>query len=211
MRKFVCSICGYVHDEATGQTWEDLGVGWVCPLCKAAKPAFKEQGVTAEKDEAVATLETDEDMRELSVLEMSILCSNLAKGCEKQYKMEESELFAKLALYFKKAAPTVNDTYQRIAVLVGEDIEKNIVLANQVAGENNDRGAKRALVWDEKVTMMLQSILERYEKEGESMLEHTDVYVCTICGFIYIGKELPALCPVCKVPNWKFEKIEEGK
>ncbi len=211
MKKFICSICGYIHDEATGGKWEELDASWVCPLCKATKTAFKEHGVTEEKDATVAALEMDEDMRELSVLEMSILCSNLAKGCEKQYKMEEAELFTKLALYFKNAAPAVNGNEQAISALINEDMQKNIVLANQVANQNNDRGAKRALVWGEKVTMILQSILNRYENEGEAMLEHTGVYVCTICGFIYIGNELPELCPVCKVPNWKFEKIEGGK
>ncbi len=40
------------------------------------------------------------------------------------------------------------------------------------------------------------------------MLEGADVYVCTICGFVYIGDKLPGVCPVCKVPNWKFEKVE---
>jgi rubrerythrin len=42
------------------------------------------------------------------------------------------------------------------------------------------------------------------------MLENTGVYVCTICGFIYIGDDLPEVCPVCKVPNWKFEQVKEG-
>ena len=32
-------------------------------------------------------------------------------------------------------------------------------------------------------------------------------YVCTICGFVYIGNDLPEVCPVCKVPAHKFEKI----
>jgi rubrerythrin len=40
------------------------------------------------------------------------------------------------------------------------------------------------------------------------MLKNTGVYVWTICGVIYIGDALPEVCPVCKVPNWKFEKIE---
>ena len=58
------------------------------------------------------------------------------------------------------------------------------------------------------MTRILKSLLTRYEKEGDAMLEHTGVYVCTICGFIYIGDTPPEICPVCKVPNWKFEKIE---
>jgi rubrerythrin len=40
------------------------------------------------------------------------------------------------------------------------------------------------------------------------MLENTGVHVCSICGFVYIGDAPPQLCPVCKVPNWKFDKIE---
>ena len=39
------------------------------------------------------------------------------------------------------------------------------------------------------------------------MLENSGVWVCTICGFVYVGDALPEVCPVCKVPNRKFEKI----
>ena len=55
---------------------------------------------------------------------------------------------------------------------------------------------------------MLLSLVSRYLREGEAMLEGTDVWVCPTCGFVYIGSEAPELCPVCKVPAWKFEKIE---
>lgn len=210
MGKYVCSICGYVHDEASGVNWEELDNNWVCPLCKADKTAFKKES-TEEKAELVdVTLELDDKMRELSVLEMSILCSNLAKGCEKQYKNEEAELFVKLSKYFKNAAADETGDFEVLSLLAKEDIEKNIVLANQIAKAGGDRGAQRALVWNEKVTLILQSILNRYEKEGANMLDNVDVYVCTICGFIYIGNELPELCPVCKVPNWKFTKVERG-
>ena len=58
------------------------------------------------------------------------------------------------------------------------------------------------------MTRMLNSLLKRYEQEGDAMLENTGVYVCTICGFVYVGDSAPELCPVCKVPDWKFEKIE---
>ena len=40
------------------------------------------------------------------------------------------------------------------------------------------------------------------------MLAGTGVYVCTICGFIHVGDKAPELCPVCKVPGWKFESVE---
>ena len=87
--------------------------------------------------------------------------------------------------------------------------EKVVATANILAqAKAQDRGTQRICVWGEKVTRMVQSLLARYEKEGEAFLEENDVWVCTVCGFIYVGKSAPALCPVCKVPDWKFEKIE---
>ncbi|MEG1651457.1 MAG: rubredoxin, partial [Oscillospiraceae bacterium] len=82
------------------------------------------------------------------------------------------------------------------------------ISANSAAADVNDRGAKRSLVWSEKVTRILKSLLTRYEKEGDGMLKNTGVYVCTICGFVYLGDNPPEICPVCKVPSRKFEKIE---
>jgi rubrerythrin len=66
-------------------------------------------------------------------------------------------------------------------------------------------------VWGEKVTKMLSSILNRYEKQQDELLENTKIYVCDICGFVYIGDELPDICPVCKVPNTKLTQIQRGK
>lgn len=78
----------------------------------------------------------------------------------------------------------------------------------KTALEESDRGALRCQTWSEKVTNMLKSLLTQYEKEGERMLENTNVYVCTICGFVYVGDTPLEQCPVCKVPSWKFEKVE---
>ena len=58
---------------------------------------------------------------------------------------------------------------------------------------------------------MLSSILDRYLKEYDGLLADTEIWVCTACGFVFIGKEAPELCPVCKVPAWKFNKIERRK
>ena len=42
------------------------------------------------------------------------------------------------------------------------------------------------------------------ETSGMAPIAKEDLKV----GFVYIGDEAPELCPVCKVPAWKFEKIE---
>ena len=53
-----------------------------------------------------------------------------------------------------------------------------------------------------------QLLIERIENDEVFRRKEVKVWVCTVCGFIYVGKSAPALCPVCKVPDWKFEKIE---
>ena len=217
MKRYVCSVCGYIYDEAKGipsagiapgTTWEALPPTWVCPLCGAGKGAFRESGETAGKSEA-AELEAPEVDRELSPMEMSILCSNLARGCEKQYMAQQAEQFTRLAGFFRsKATPEAAPDLPKLLALVEADLERGYPYANQVSQRQADRGALRALVWSEKVTRMLQSLLEHYIREGDAMLAHTGVYVCTICGFVFVGDAPPEICPVCKVPSWKFEKLE---
>ncbi len=220
MNKYICSICGYVYDEemgspeagtAPGTVWEDLPEDWVCPLCGAVKEEFSKQGEDAETVERIpiSVIEASSDMKELSPLEISALCSNLARGCEKQYKSEEAALFNDLAGYFKRATvPVTTPDFGQLIALIEKDLEEGFPNANAVASDAKDRGALRALVWSEKVTRILKSLLTRYQKDGDAMLENTGVYVCTICGFVYIGDAPLEVCPVCKVPNWKFEKIE---
>lgn len=220
MAKYVCSVCGFIYDEAKGipeasiapgTTWDQLPEDWICPFCGAAKSEFdkqKEAAITP-KMEQISVMESSADMKEMSPLEVSALCTNLARGCEKQYKPEEAALFNELAGYFKSiSAPAEGPQFAQLLELIEKDLAEGFPNTNAVASNVKDRGALRALVWSEKVTRMLKSILGRYQKEGDTMLENTGVYVCTICGFVYIGNALPQGCPVCKVPNWKFEKIE---
>ena len=219
MKQYACSVCGYVYDEAKGipdagiapgTKWEALPADWKCLLCGAAKSLFREIGAKAEAPKTAAIHETPSDEKELTALEMSALCSNLARGCEKQYKTEEAALFTKLAQYFKAAsAPAKEPDMGKLLELIDRDLGSGFPAAKEAAGaEPRDRGALRALTWSEKVTRIQESLLERWQEEGDAMLANTGVWVCTICGFLYIGSEPPALCPVCKVPGWKFEKVE---
>lgn len=217
MKTYVCTVCGYIYEEAKGipsagiapgTKFEDLPADWACPLCKASKSAFKEQ--VTDSQPTPQSLTAPEVEKELSPMEMSIICSNLARGCEKQYLAKEAENFTKLAEHFRaKAESAVAPDFSKLVELVEKDLETGYPYANAVSGEKPDRGALRSLVWSEKVSRMLESLLRRYEQEGDKMLEHTGVYVCTICGFVWVGDAPPELCPVCKVPSWKFEKMEE--
>ena len=48
--KYVCTVCGYVYDEALGDpdngvapgtAWADVPEDWVCPLCSVGKDEFE--------------------------------------------------------------------------------------------------------------------------------------------------------------------------
>ena len=54
--------------------------------------------------------------------------------------------------------------------------------------------------------ILYQNVLTR--AIPQAFLAGTQVWVCSVCGFVYIGGTPPAICPVCKVPAWKFDKIE---
>ena len=52
MKQYICTVCGFVYDEAAGipedginpgTLWADIPEDWVCPLCGAAKSEFEEQ------------------------------------------------------------------------------------------------------------------------------------------------------------------------
>lgn len=210
MSKWICSICGYVYDEAKeGKAFAELPDTWVCPLCGAPKSAFVPEKQEAAPKAPVAPVELDGEMVKLSAGELSALCSNLARGCEKQYQEPEAALFKELADFFAAATPLEPGAeLGRLAELFQEDLTAGYPALRAAAQAAEDRGTLRICVWGEKVTNILYALAQRYQKEGEAFLANTQVWVCTVCGFVYVGDAAPALCPVCKVPAWKFEKIE---
>lgn len=49
MKRYECSVCGYIYDPADGDpdsgiapgtAFEDLPEGWTCPICGASKDQF---------------------------------------------------------------------------------------------------------------------------------------------------------------------------
>ena len=208
--KYVCPICGYVYDEEReGIPFSELTQAWKCPLCGAPKSSFRPKDGAQPQEAAGSKVKVDADMEELSAGELAAIFSNLARGCEKQYMFKEAELFTKIAGYYTSAASAVEEaSLDRLTQLLERDLEKGYPSFESTASNRGDRGARRVRVWGEKVTNMLNILLEQYKEEGEEALRGTRVWVCSVCGFVYIGDEPPKICPVCKVPDWKFEEIE---
>lgn len=230
MSRYECSICGYVYDEAVGipeagimpgTKWEDLPDDWECPLCGASKNDFKliEESPVGDAEPAAPLGSTateparDDDLQQVSWGELAATFSNLARGCEKQYLSREQQLFGELAGYFtaRARAQAQPASVEELAGQVKADVDAAHSQAEAAAVAFGDRGARRALTWSGKVQRIVGTLLERYRKEGSKFLDGMNVYVCTICGFVYVGENPPELCPVCKVPSWKFQKIEGGR
>lgn len=212
LKKYVCSICGYVYDETEQGPWAALPESWTCPLCHAPKSAFKEQdGAAVPAASAPGAEQQPDELRPMSAAELHALCVNLAKGCEKQYREREAGLFRELAAWYAgQMQPAPQGSFEELLELVRGDLQNGYPAANGAAAEAGDRGAKRALVWSEKVTNMLASLLEQYRAQGDGLVSGTNVYVCEICGFVYVGDVPPAVCPVCKVPSFKLAKMERS-
>ena len=203
MKKYECTICGYIYDDAKESVkFEDLPDDWKCPICGAPKAVFREIKEEIEEIENVENLDEEEDIRELTNTEVSYICSNLAKACEKQYLKEEQDLFNELAKHYsnkENKEGTINDIQNKIE----EDIKEF-----EKALKTEDRGAKRVLTWASKATNMMNVILKNYKEKGLDYLKDTKIWVCDICGFIYVGDIPPKVCPICKVPSFKILEVK---
>ncbi len=222
MRKFVCSICGFVYDEAAGipeagfaagTLWEQVPDDWRCPWCRATKSQFRLQDASpapaaASAQPAAATIRTQSTPSgELSAAALGALFTNLAKGFEKQYRPEESQLFSELAAYYHaRAGQPETASLSALADVNNSQLDDAFARAYAQAAELADRGTLRALTWAEKVARMQNGHLAQFQQQPETIAA-AKIYVCEICGFIYIGDDAPEICPVCKVPRLKIAAV----
>ena len=213
MKKYRCTICGYIYDEAVEKVkFEDLPDDWTCPLCGAPKSLFeevKEESVTKPNEVVERKEETEEkeDLRELSNYEISLICSNLARGCEKQYLEEEQKLFKELAEYYGAKEKSKEGTFEDLESKLSEDANE-FENAMNIADKYKDRGAKRIITWASKTSNIMKVVLTNYKNKGTDYLKNTKIWVCDICGFVYIGDTPPEICPICKVPNLKILEVK---
>ena len=141
MKEYVCTVCGYVHKG-------ELTADFKCPVCGAGAEAFREV-VKSEETKPVRVVKKPErgTESELSAIEMSIICSNLARGCEKQYLFDAMEKFTELAEFFRKAAKPEKGVKnaEALAALIEKDIDEGYPYANAEAKSAGDIVVARAL------------------------------------------------------------------
>ena len=126
VKKWKCQICGYIYDEEKeGIPFDELPEDWVCPLCGASKSVFAPEEPTIEAKPQPAPIHHDSEMRLLSVGELAAVCSNLARGCEKQYQEREATLFREIADFLTAAqSPVADPTMDKLLELIRQEDRK---------------------------------------------------------------------------------------
>jgi rubrerythrin len=140
------------------------------------------------------------------------LFGNFAVGSGKTLHPNRQRIFTALAESFKVAEGTRSDAVGLLdsmkATIESELAEQKYDTALEVAREAGERGAMRCFTWGKKVTAIQRSLINRYKKQGEELRKAgDDFYVCDACGFIFLGSEPPEICPACKAPSFRFNKI----
>ena len=87
-----------------------------------------------------------------------------------------------------------------------EITEQELELGPQIAG----RILGAAPLVDDDAAQRRVNLIGRWLKEGDAAFEGSDLFVCDACGFIFVGAEAPEICPVCKVPRFKFNRVGRG-
>lgn len=145
-------------------------------------------------------------MKQLEKETLPVILSNLKKAAEKQQKSELTELFGRLSSDYDKGLSDVKD-FSGLKTLIEADLADKYKELQVVAESAGDRGTLRAIRWGEKVTAIQKSLINRYASKGEAVLEGKNLYVCEACGFIFLGDNVPEICPVCKAPASRFTKV----
>ncbi len=141
MKKFVCTVCGYIHEGDTAPE--------ACPICKAPAEKFKEQGgeMTWAAEHVVGVAKgSSEDI-------MADLRANFEGECSEvgmylaMSRVANREGYPEIGLYYEQAALEEANHAARFAELLGEVVtdstKKNLEL--RVAAENGACAGKMDL------------------------------------------------------------------
>lgn len=137
MKKFVCPVCGYVHEAA------EMPEGFKCPLCKVDGAKFKvmENTVLAAEHEYGVYAKTvknnpdipDEDKKYI----FDQLMANFNGECSEvgmylcMARIAHREGYPEIGLYWEKAAFEEAEHAAKFAELLGEDLEPNMTASTK--------------------------------------------------------------------------------
>ena len=119
---------------------------------------------------------------------------------------EEKDLFRELSRHYEELESAKTGSLDDVIDMVSSDIN-SFSKAMEVFSKYDDRGAKRVVNWASKSTNIMKVIIDTYKEKGIDYIKNTKIWVCDICGFIYVGDNPPKVCPVCRVPSVKILEV----
>ena len=125
MKRFICSVCGYIHEAAEPPE--------VCPICKADKSKFSEvKDDLIWADEHIAGVATDVD-------------SEIIKDLRSNFIAECTEVGMYLAMArqaYREGLPEIGEVYKAIAFEEAEHASKFAELLGEVVKPNTKENLK---------------------------------------------------------------------
>lgn len=216
MKKFVCTVCGYVHegDSAPAE----------CPKCHQGADKFKE--VAEDAKNPYAGTKTEKNLWEAFAGESQARnkYTYFASVAKKAGYEQISELFLKTAenekehakLWFKALGQLGSTPENLLHAAEGENAEWTDMYErmaqdaeaegfNDLAAQFRGVGAIEKL-HEERYRALLNNVESKqvFEKSGVSVWE------CRNCGHVVVGTKAPDVCPVCKHPQSYFEVRKEN-
>ena len=142
MKKFICTICGYVHEGETAPEF--------CPQCKAPASKFQEQSTQTMScaDEHRIGVAAGVDAEVYEGLQQNFMgeCTEVGMYLA-MARQAHREGYPEIGLYYEKAAYEEAEHAAKFAELLGEvvyaDTKKNLEL--RVAAENGACDGKKKL------------------------------------------------------------------
>ena len=120
-------------------------------------------------------------------------------------------------IWFKLLHDGVQDTLTNLAdAAAGENYEWTDMY-KEFAITAKEEGFNHIAYLFEQVGKIEKEHEERYIKLSENIKNNTvfagteeEIWICTNCGHIHIGKNTPELCPVCEHPKAYFERRKQN-
>ena len=216
MKKWVCSVCGYVHD---GDTPPEK-----CPVCK--QPAEKFNLVEEEKKNPYAGTQTEKNLETAFAGESQARnkYTYFASVAKKEGYEQMAALFLKTAdnekehakIWFKELNGLGDTADNLLSAAEGENYEWTDMY-DGFAKTAEAEGFPELAAKFRMVAAIEKHHEERYRTllhnlETAQVFEKSEVKVweCRNCGHIVVGIKAPEVCPVCAHPQAYFEVNSEN-
>ena len=218
MKKFVCTVCGYIHE---GDTPPEQ-----CPICKVGADKFKEVEESAEAAGRYAGTKTEKNLQEAFAGES--MARNKYRYFSEIARREGYEQIADIFMLTsdqegQHAKMWYNEfhgfgtTAENLETAASGENDEWTDMYARMAKEAREEGFPELAEKFERVAAVEKTHEERYrrlinnlEKDLVFRDGENTVWVCRQCGHIHVGPEAPKTCPTCGFPQAYFERRAEN-